>query len=317
MPRGSRLPPSLWRGPRPCSRCSAPAASRSLPARPRRRRRSCSRRWCSTRRSARRWRTAPGSLSRSGWCGSRRARLSTITSRLFTRPVPFNPLAAMVLWALAVWWDWVAIVTWPVVLAAFRRRLQSRGTRALDSRVDAARRGRFRGALRVDGPHGRRGHSRRVAAVTWRDALWAAFDARPRMPGGSYAAPELTMRIGNLLIVLSAVGLVFGASGGGGGGRCCSRPAWPVSVALIYSEWQAEVFRFSSWALAPLSAVGLTWVAAQGRRPLVITSMLGAIAMMETIVSGSRSVEGLGRARLSRWAGRCARAAGARSAAAV
>ncbi len=213
-------------------------------------------------------------------------------ARLFTRSVDFNPLAAMVLWALAVWWDWVAIVTWPVVLAAFRRR-PDRGGRGFW----------ILGSMLLGGgafvahfawmAHTAAAVTPAVSPVTWRDALWAAFDARPPMPSGSYAAPELTMRIGNLLIVLSAVGLVFGALGRWWRRTVLFSAGLASAVALICSEWQAEVVRFSLWALAPLSAVGLTWVAAQGRRPLVITSILGAIAMVETIVSGSRSVDGL------------------------
>jgi hypothetical protein len=33
----------------------------------------------------------------------------------------FNPLASILFWASAVWWDWIAIVTWPIVFAALRR----------------------------------------------------------------------------------------------------------------------------------------------------------------------------------------------------
>ena len=138
---------------------------------------------------------------------------------------------------------------------------------------------------------------------------WRSTPGRA-MPSGSYARTELTMRIGYLLMALAAVGLVFGALG-----RWWRRTV--LFSAGLAAPWRWSVrngrprsFRFSSWALAPLSAVGLTWVAAQGRRPLVITCVLGAVAMMETIVSGSRPVDGLGRARLPRCADRCARRGG-------
>lgn len=262
--------------------------------------------------------------------------------RVFERPIRFNVIAAIVLWALAVWWDWIAIIGWPVVWAAISRGPRPRAWLAIGSLV--------LGAVAFVG------HFAWIAGtaatvtpaiepvVTWRDAVWAAFDARPRMPIGSYTAPELTTRIGDLLLVLSAVGLLFGvpaargetrgaaAVRGWGGRERRDSPRFPtdssdgkrglspfpddgdvrhglpgrwwrrtvllsatlaLGVGLVYSEWQAEVFRFSSWALAPLSAVGLTWVAAQGRRPLLVTAMLGLVAMAETIVRGSRPADGL------------------------
>ena len=213
--------------------------------------------------------------------------------RLFKRPVTLNALATMALWALAVWWDWIAIVAWPVVWAAFRRA------------PDRRDRGLVTAASLFLGIGAFIAHFAWMAGVanavtpglsppvTWRDALWVAFDARPRMALGSFAAPELTTRLGYLLMLLSAVGLAFGALARWWRRTVLLSAALAVVVGLVWSEWQAEVIRFSAWVLAPLSAVGLTWVAAQGQRPLVITCALGAVALMETIVSGSRPVDGL------------------------
>lgn len=211
--------------------------------------------------------------------------------RGFARPIPFTVAGALALWTLAVWWDWIAIIAWPVVWAAIRRGPGPRGWLALASVLLGA------GALAA--------HFSSIAGtaatvtpaiepVTWRDAVWVAFDARPRMPIGSYTAPELTTRIGNLLLVLSAVGLLFGALGRWWRRTVLLSAGLALAVGLIYSEWQAEVFRFSTWALAPLSAVGLTWVAARGRRPLLVTAMIGTIAMTEAVARGARPADALG-----------------------
>jgi hypothetical protein len=214
-------------------------------------------------------------------------------SRFFTAPIAFNAFAAAVLWALAVWCDWIAVVTWPVVWAAFRRRaghsreaLWILGSLVLGAAAFAGHFVWMAGAANAI-------TLAASAPVTWRDALLVAFDARPRMPLGSFAAPELTARLGYLLMVLSAAGLAFGALGRWWRRAVVFSAALALTVGLVWSEWQAEVFRFSTWALAPLSAVGLTWVAAQGRRPLVITAVLGVVALTETIVSGSRPADGL------------------------
>lgn len=214
-------------------------------------------------------------------------------ARGFTRPIRFNAVAAITLWALAVWWDWIAIIAWPVVFAAIRRGpdRRGRGLMTLGSLV--------LGAVAVAAHFAWIAETAAAVTpaispvVTWRDALWVAFEARPRMPIGSYTAPELITRIGDLLLALAALGLVFGVLGRWWRRTVLLSAALAVTVGLFYSEWQAEVFRFSSWALAPLSAVGLTWVAAQGRRPLVITVILGTIAIGETVASGSRQADGL------------------------
>ena len=213
-------------------------------------------------------------------------------ARWFAPPGRFNTLATIALWALAVWCDWIAIVIWPVAWAAIRRGPdRGRGLLALGSVLLGA--GAFVAHFAWMADTAATVTPAISPAVTWRDALWVAFDARPRMPIGSYTAPELTTRIGDMLMALAAVGLAFGALGRWWRRTVLLSATLAIAVGLVYSEWQAEVFRFSSWALAPLSAVGLTWVAAQGRRPLVITAVLGAVAMTETIASGSRAVDEL------------------------
>lgn len=210
--------------------------------------------------------------------------------RGFSRPIAFNVVAAVVLWALAVWWSWIAIIAWPVVWAAIRRGPPPRGWLTLASALlgVAAFASHFAwiaGAAATVTPA--------LAPVTWYDALWVAFDARPRMPIGSYTAPELTTRIGDLLLALSAIGLLFGALGRWWRRTVLLSAALALTIGLVYSEWQAEVFRFATWALAPLSAVGLTWVAAQGRRPLVITAVIGAVALTESVARGARPADTL------------------------
>ena len=124
--------------------------------------------------------------------------------------------------------------------------------------------------------------------------MWAAFDARPRMPLGSFVAPELTNRLGYLLMVLSGIGLAFGALGRWWRRTVLLSAALALTAGMVWSEWQAEVFRFSFWTLAPLAAVGLTFVAAPGPRPLAITLVLSGVALTETIVNGSRALDTLG-----------------------
>jgi hypothetical protein len=213
-------------------------------------------------------------------------------SRFFSRPVGFNPLAAAVLWVAAVWCHWIAVVAWPLVVAAFRRHPERSGHLWII------------GSL-VPGAIAFFAHFAWIAetantitlavtpSVTWRDALGVAFGARPRLPAGSFAAPELTTRLGYLLMVLSAVGLAFGAPRRWWRRAVLVSAALAATLALVWPEWQAEVLRFSTWALAPLAAVGLSWVAAQGRRPLLITGLLGAVALTETIVNGSRPADSL------------------------
>jgi hypothetical protein len=213
-------------------------------------------------------------------------------SRLFRGRPWFNPLSALLLWALAVWWHWVAVVAWPVVWAALWRTPDRPARRwwALASLVLGV-------TAFIDHFHGvaQMATALNVGTGTgwgWRDAMAVAFAARPRMPLGSFAAPELTTGLGALLMALALVGLLFGSLGRWWRRTALLCAVLAIGVGVAWAEWQAEVLRFSLWALAPLSAVGLTWVAALGRRPVGITVALGAIAIAETVVTGARPMEG-------------------------
>lgn len=213
-------------------------------------------------------------------------------TRLFTGRPWFNPLSALLLWALAVWWDWTAVVMWPVVWAAFRRTPDrpARGLWTFGSLLlgGAAFIAHF--AWMADAAHAITVDAGAVSS--WRDAIAIAFDARPRMPIGSFAAPELTTRLSYLVMVLAVVGLLFGTLGRWWRPTVLLSALIALGTGLVWSEWQAEIVRFSLWVLAPLAAVGLTWVASQGRRPIVITTLLGGIAVGETMAAGARPLEG-------------------------
>ena len=202
-----------------------------------------------------------------------------------------NPLSALLLWGVAMWCHWVAIVAWPIVLAAFRRTPQrpARGFWTAGSLVVGVAAVVLHFASVADDT---RIVTTAADAFGWRDAMWVAFDARPRMPLGSYAAPELTTRLGYLLMALAVVGLLFGSLGRWWRRSVLLTAALAVGVGFTWSEWQAEVTRFALWSLAPLSAVGLTWVASQGRRPVAVTIVLGAIGVSETLVLGARPLAG-------------------------
>ena len=116
----------------------------------------------------------------------------------------FNPLAAILLWSLAVWWDWMAMVTWPIVAGRATTNAATPGARQRGpwprwSSAPAA----FPRALRVDG---RRGAGAVLCARCLprrgADALVVAFDSRPRMPIGSYVSADLTLRLAYLVMAL-------------------------------------------------------------------------------------------------------------------
>jgi hypothetical protein len=68
-----------------------------------------------------------------------------------------------------------------------------------------------------------------------------------------------------------------------------------VAVAVGWPEWQAEAFRFAIWAVAPLAAVGLTWVSRQRAGQAgaaMMTCALGAVLVAETSVMGARPLAG-------------------------
>jgi hypothetical protein len=215
--------------------------------------------------------------------------------RVSTERPWFNPLSAILLWSLAVWWNWIAILTWPIVFAALRRTPQRPG------------RGRWTIASVMLGAAAFLAHFDWIAAearalalapgisLTWRDALVVAFDSRPRMPLGSFVSADLTMRLAYLLVALAMVGLLFGDLARWWRRAVIASGALMIAAGLGWPEWQAEVIRFGNWVLAPLAAVGLTWVARQNVRREwvpVVTCVLGAIVLAETVVMGARPLAG-------------------------
>ena len=207
----------------------------------------------------------------------------------------FNPLSAILLWSLAVWWDWMAIVTWPIVLAALRRTPQrpARGAWTLASLVLGV--AAFLAHFEWMAAEARALSLPPDVSLTWRDALMVAFDSRPRMPIGSYVSADLTMRLAYLVMALALVGLLFGDLARWWRRAIVMSGVLVLVVALGWSEWQAEMFRFAIWAVAPLAAVGLTWVSRQSARPAwapAITCALGAVLLAETAVMGARPLAG-------------------------
>ena len=207
----------------------------------------------------------------------------------------FNPISAILLWSLAVWWDWMAIVTWPIVLAALRRTPQrpARGAWTVASLVLGA--GAFLAHFEWLATEARALSLATDVSLTWRDALVVAFDSRPRMPIGSYASADLTMRLAYLVMALALVGLLFGDLARWWRRAILMSGALVLIVALGWSEWQAEMFRFAIWAVAPLAAVGLTWVSRQSAPRAwspAITCALGAVLLAETAVTGARPLAG-------------------------
>ncbi len=207
----------------------------------------------------------------------------------------FNPLSAILLWSLAVWWDWIAIVTWPIVLAALRRTPQrpARGAWTVASLLLGA--GAFVAHFEWVASEARALSLAAEVPITWRDALVVAFDSRPRMSIGSYVSADLTMRLAYLVMALAIVGLLFGDLARWWRRAIALSGALVLAVGLGWSEWQAEVFRFAIWAVAPLAAVGLTWVSQQSARRRwapVITCVLGAVLLADTVVMGARPLAG-------------------------
>jgi hypothetical protein len=207
----------------------------------------------------------------------------------------FNPLSAVLLWSLAVWWDWMAIVTWPIVLAALRRTPQrpARGAWTVASLVLGA--GAFLAHFEWMAAEARALSLVTDVSLTWREALMVAFDSRPRMPLGSYVSTDLTMRLGYLVMALALAGVLFGGLARWWRRAILLSGVLVLAVALGWSEWQAEMFRFAIWAVAPLAAVGLTWVSRESARPALapaITCALGAVLLAETAVMGARPLTG-------------------------
>lgn len=207
----------------------------------------------------------------------------------------FNPLAAILLWGAAVWWDWIAIVTWPIVFAALRRtpRRPARGvwTAASLAVGGVAFAAHFHWMADIAGTHA---FAPDTALTVWA-ALAVAFDSRPWMPAGSYVAADLTTGVSYLGVGLAAVGLAFA------GIERWWRRAVTLSAVLMaavmagWPEWQAEVLSFGAWALTPLAAVGLTWlsqqVAREGLAGLAAMA-IGTVLVAETIALGARPLMG-------------------------
>ena len=207
----------------------------------------------------------------------------------------FNPLSAILLWSLAVWWEWMAIVTWPIVLAALRRTPQrpARGAWTLASLLLGA--AAFLAHFEWMAAEARALSLAPDVSLTWRDALVVAFDTRSRMPIGSYVSADLTVRLASLVMALAAVALLFGDLARWWRRAIVLSGVLVLAVGLIWSEWQAEIFRFAIWTVAPLAAVGLTWVSTQSARRTwapVITGGLGAVLLAETVVMGARPLAG-------------------------
>ena len=207
----------------------------------------------------------------------------------------FNPLSAILLWSLAVWWDWMAIVMWPIVLAALRRTPQrpARGGWTLASLVLGA--GAFLAHFEWMAAEARALSLAPVVSLTWQDALLVAFDSRPRLPIGDYASADFTVRLATLVVALALVGLLFGDLARWWRRAVVMSGVLVLAVAMSWPEWRAEMFRFATWAVAPLAAVGLTWVSRQSARPVwapVITCALGAVLLAQTTVMGARPLAG-------------------------
>ncbi len=207
----------------------------------------------------------------------------------------FNPAAAILLWATAAWFHWIAAVAWPIVLAALRRtpRRPARGAWTLASLGVgvAAFAAHFHWMAMVAGAHAFAPDT----VLTTRDAMAVAFDSRPRMPAGSYVAADLTTGVSYLATGLAGVALVFG------GLAPWWRRAVTLSVLLAaavmagWPEWRADVIRFGAWGLTPLAAVGLSWVSRQVARERLVavaTIVVGAILVAETVVLGWRPLSG-------------------------
>jgi hypothetical protein len=203
-----------------------------------------------------------------------------------------RPALAVATWSLAVWWHWLAVVTWPIVWAAFRRT------------PDRPGRGWWTLASLAAGLVAFIGHFAWMASAGtditttsttfgWQDALSVAFESRGRVPAQSFASPEVTTRVGNLVIALTLVGVMCAPVA-----RWWRRTALAIAllalvVATAWPAWQPDVLRLALWALAPLAAVGLSWAAREGGRPVVLTGLLGSIAVGEAVVNGARPVEGV------------------------
>ncbi|MEZ5289055.1 MAG: hypothetical protein R2712_30485 [Vicinamibacterales bacterium] len=209
-------------------------------------------------------------------------------------PAPWvRSLAAVLLWALAVWWHWLALAAWPVVFAGLRRR-PNRPARGVWTVASLAL-----GAAAVvahfswmAAAAARTAYAGTGADLSWADAMSVAFEARPSLPIGSFAAPDLTTRPSLVATALCGAGLAFGALAAWWRRAVISTAVLIVSAGVVWPAWQAEALRFGLWLMMPLAAVGLSWAARQAtghRRAAVL--FLGAVMVADTVVTGVRPLE--------------------------
>lgn len=203
-------------------------------------------------------------------------------------------LVAIAVWALAVWWHWLALAAWPVVLAGLRRRPERRawGLWTLISIVAGL--AAFVAHFAWMAAAAERQAFAPGVSLSWWDALVVAFDSRPRMPAGSFAAPDVATRLPYLPAVLAAAGLAFGTSGRWWRRAVTLVGLLIVAVGLGWPAWQAEAARYGFWLLAPMAAAGLTWAVRQatpGRAALAM-GLLGAILVGESFATSARPLAG-------------------------
>ncbi len=206
----------------------------------------------------------------------------------------------LVVWGMAVWWSWLAVMAWPIVIFGV--------SRAPDTRIRSiaivlsvvvgmlAIAAHFQALVSE-------AHSISYApgiVFDWRDAVAVAFDERPGVPKGSYVHPDAVASLPHLALALIALGGITASPPSGG------RRAIAVSVAVagtlyvVFPVWREEILRYLTWGLVPLVAVGLTWCAARAPRPRLASAIvlsLGAAMVVATAVADARPVGGAD----SRW----------------
>jgi hypothetical protein len=203
----------------------------------------------------------------------------------------FNPLAAIVLWGGAVWFDWLAIVTWPIVFAALRRtpRRPARGAWTVAALAVGlvALAAHFQGVATAARAQSFTSHD----TLTLWSALQVAFDSRLRMPPGSYVAADVTTSVSTLALGLVVVALIFADLERWWRRAVLLSGLLVVAVIGTWPVWQDEVLRFVAWSVTPLGAVGLTWVSRQSasvRVGSVATLAIGTVLVGEAVVMGAR-----------------------------
>ncbi|MCC7243917.1 MAG: hypothetical protein IT180_18490 [Acidobacteria bacterium] len=203
-------------------------------------------------------------------------------------------LAAILLWALAVWWHWLALAAWPIVFAGLRRRPERSAWMAWTLVSLVAGSAAFVAHLAWMAGVAQQQAFAPDVALRWRDVLVVAFDSRPRLPIGSFAAPEVTHRLPNLATALVAVGLAFGTSARWWRRSVMLTAGCIAAAGVGWPEWQAEALRFGLWLMTPLAAVGLTWASRQTgpHRQWLAAGALGAVLVAEAVATSARPLTG-------------------------